>query len=184
MRQTSIQMELMTGRDKAADDCLCCIGVDNCLSHGPNSVCFVIQEESEPASGSVHSCGQEQIEKTVRCDMIIKYRQKVKVIRRELSKDEMCSENNDVAEIFQDDRDVTNVDHMVPEVIVKKYGAELSTMSLGESTNISQLKVCGKKDDLIASLPKGSALQSSPLCNRFPKNPSKSTKSKLIQSSF
>ena len=155
-------MDLMTGRNKALDVWLCYTGVDNCMSHGPNSVHFVIQEESEPASGSVHSCGQEQIEKTVKCDMIIKYRQKVKVIRRKLSKDEMCSENYDVAEIFPDDRDVTNVDHMVPEVIVKKYCAELSTMSLGESENISQLKVCEEKKGLIACLPEGSDLQKFP----------------------
>ena len=139
MRQTSIQMELMTGRDKAADDCLCCIGVDNCLSHGPNSVCFVIQEESEPASGSVHSCGQE-IEKTVKCGMIIKYRQKVKVVRREINTDELCSESNDVAKIFQDERDVINVDNVVPEVIEKSYDVDSAIISVGKCTNISDLK--------------------------------------------
>ena len=82
--QPSVQMELMKQRDKAADDCLCCTGVDNCLFLGSN-----------------------------------KYRQKVKVIR---SKDEECSESYSVDEVFQDERDVTNVDHVVCMVIVKNYG--------------------------------------------------------------
>ena len=139
-RQPSIQMELMTGRDKAADDCLCCTGVDSCLIHGPNSVCFLIKEESEPASGSVHSFGQNQIEKTVKCDMIIKYRQKVKVIRREIIKNEVCSEGNDVAEIFQDERDVTHVDQMFPKVIVKNDEGDTATVSVVKSETISHIK--------------------------------------------
>ena len=72
-------MGVMTGGKKAEyDDCLCYTGVQNCVSHRHNAVCFVIQEESEPSSGSVHSCTQDQIEKTVKCDLIIKYNKKVK----------------------------------------------------------------------------------------------------------
>ena len=83
MRQTAIKMAVMTaGKKTDDDDCLCYTGVHNCVSHRHNAVCFVIQEESEPSSGSVHSCTQDQIEKTVKCDLIIKYNKKVKVVKK------------------------------------------------------------------------------------------------------
>ena len=76
-------MAVMSGGKKTDDDdCLCYTGVHNCVSHRHNAVCFVIQEESEPSSGSVHSCAQDQIEKTVKCDIIIKYNKKVKVVKK------------------------------------------------------------------------------------------------------
>ena len=76
-------MAVTSGGKKTDDvDCLCYTGVHNCVSHRHNAVCFVIQEESEPSSGSVHSCAQEQIEKTVRCDLIIQYNKKVNVVKK------------------------------------------------------------------------------------------------------
>ena len=78
-------MAMMSGgKSTEDDDSLCYKGVHNCVSHSHNAACFVIQEESEPSSGSVHSCAQEQIEKTVKCDLIIKYNKKVKLVKKSI----------------------------------------------------------------------------------------------------
>ena len=62
------------------------------------------------------------------------------MVRREISKDEVCSESNDVAEIFQDERDLTNVEQMVPKVIVKNDESDSATMSVVKSEAISHIK--------------------------------------------
>ena len=52
----------------------------------------------------------------------------------------MCSEISDVAEIFQDERDDINVDHVGPEVIVTSYYGDSANMAVGKSTNTSHMK--------------------------------------------
>ena len=140
MRQTSIKMALVSGTKKPHEACLCYTGVTNCLMHQPNAVCFVIQEESEPSSGSVHSCGHEQIE-TVKCDLIVKYDQKVRVVRkldpaREVEINDIEKRDSKVkedTEILQNEKDHTNVDLVIPVIIVKDEDADSGTESVAES---------------------------------------------------
>ena len=75
-------MNLMAGGEQDDGDCLCYTGVHNCVSHRTNTVCLVIQEESEPSSGSVHSSDHHKVEHTVQCDFVIKYNKKVKVVKK------------------------------------------------------------------------------------------------------
>ena len=144
LRQTLFKMALVPESRKSHEDCLCYKGDHNCLSHQPTAVCFVIQEESEPSSGSVHSCGHEQIEKTVKCDLIVKYSQKVKVVRkaataREVEINDMENSDSEVkeetekSELLQNEKVHKNVDQMTPEIIVKDEDADSGTESVDES---------------------------------------------------
>ena len=143
MRQTSVKMAVMTGGKKTEDDdCLCYTGVQNCVSHRHNAVCFVIQEESEPSSGSVHSCAQEQIEKTVKCDLIIKYNKKVKVVKKS-SREKLCESDNLDSDVDDETSqlllsrkmhaDPKNSDKVIPEIISKDENADSGTESVNDS---------------------------------------------------
>ena len=129
VRQTAVKMAVMaSGKKTDDDDCLCYTGVHNCVSHRHNAVCFVIQEESEPSSGSVHSCAQDQIEKTVKCDLIIKYNKKVKVVKKSSrvklgEGDNLESKvENETCQLILSRKihpDAKNSDQIIPDIISK-----------------------------------------------------------------
>ena len=143
-------MAVMTGGKRTDDDdCLCYTGVHNCVSHRHTAVCFVIQEESEPSSGSVHSCAQDQIEKTVKCDLIIKYNKKVKVVKK-FSKvklgegDSLNSKvENETSQSLLSRKiraDAKNSDQVIPDTILKDENADSGTESVNGSKDSVFLK--------------------------------------------
>jgi hypothetical protein len=150
VRQTEVKMVGMTGVKKTEDDeCLCYTGVQNCVSHRHNTVCFVIQEESEPSSGSVHSCAQEQIEKTVKCDLIIKYNKKVKVVKKsprvKLGEGDILNSNldNETSKLLLSRKmhaDAKNSDSVIPEIISKDENSDSGTESVNETKDSIILK--------------------------------------------
>ena len=141
--QTAVKLAVMTGGKKTEeDDCLCNTGVHNCVSHRHNAVCFVIQEESEPSSGSVLSCAQEQIEKTVKCDLIIKYNKKVKVVKKssrvKLGESDFLESNvdNETSQLLLSRKihaDPKHSDQVIPELISKDENSDSGTESVNES---------------------------------------------------
>ena len=67
------------------------------------SACVGTKEETEESCGSAHSSCYGQIEDSVKCDLIIKYNKKVKVIRRVIKEVEDGSEQRDRTELFKDE---------------------------------------------------------------------------------
>ena len=137
-------MALIKETKKPYEDCLCYTGDHNCLSHQPTAVCFVIQEESEPSSGSVHSCGHEQVE-TVKCDLIVKYDQKVRVVRkadtaREKEINDMKNrDSKEETEILQNEKFHKSGDLVIPVIILKD--ADSGTESVAENNDSLILNV-------------------------------------------
>ena len=137
VRQPAFKLNLMAGGEQDGEDCLCYTGVHNCVSHRTNTVCLVIQEESEPSSGSVHSCDHHQVEHTVQCDFVIKYNKKVKVIKKPTNRKVIVEDsvenngNNETTQfILQRKIQANSSDHAMPGICLKDEDADSGTESV------------------------------------------------------
>ena len=75
--QTEIKMALLCGVGKEEEK-----SIPRKNKHNPDTVCFVIHEESEPSSSSGQNSVPEKVEETVKCDFVVKYKKRVKRVTR------------------------------------------------------------------------------------------------------
>ena len=140
VRQPAFKLNLLAGGEEGTgEDCLCYTGVHNCVSHRTNTVCLVIQEESEPSSGSVHSSDHHQVEHTVQCDFVIKYNKKVKVIKKtprvKVNEEETMESNvdNDTTDFLLGTQiQASKSDHTIPVICRRDEDADSGTESVTE----------------------------------------------------
>jgi len=140
-KQTSITMALTPGSNPECGNSFCSKEANQCLGHPANTVCFVIHEERiEPDSGSVQSSGEKLVEKkTVKCDVIVKCKQKVSMVRipdSNRKSNQRCKLDCEESELIKSEKIHTKSDHLIPETILKDEEEDSGTESVLESKDL------------------------------------------------